>query len=337
MPNLVQEIGSACFADPQSFRAGVAAKCQPVVLRGACAEWPATKAAAQSWISLADYLRQFDTGTSAQAFVGPPSINGRYFYSDDLTAFNFERLSMPLSQALDRMEAAARDPQQPSIYFGSVRAEDHVPRFVEHNHLAIVPSSTGARLWVGNASFVSCHYDTFDNVACVVAGRRRFTLYPPDAVADLYVGPIDFTMAGPPVALAAGSEPGDSRFPKFETIRDRAIIAEIGPGDALYLPKLWWHQVEAIDPLNLLVNYWWDAFSAGPDAPYTAMMLAMIAIGERPAAERAAWSAFFDHYVFRPNGHPLAHLPVERHGILGPLKENYGRIRARVMQTLRGG
>lgn len=336
MPNSVQEITSACFPDSESFRAGVAEKCEPAVLRGFCSDWPATKAAAQSWTWLADYLRQFDTGTAAQAFVGPPSINGRYFYSDDLTAFNFERLSMPLSQALDRMEAAARDPQQPSIYFGSVRAEDHVPRFVEHNRLAIVPSSTGARLWLGNASFVSCHYDTFDNVACVVSGRRRFILYPPDAVADLYVGPIDFTMAGPPVALAVGSEPEDARFPRFETIRDRAIIAELGPGDALYLPKLWWHQVEATDPLNLLVNYWWDAFSAGRDAPYTAMMLAMISIAERPAAERAAWRAFFDHYVFRPNGHPLAHLPADRHGILGPLKENYGRIRARIMQTLRG-
>ncbi len=66
------------------------------------------------------------------------------------------------------------------------------------------------------------------------------------------------------------------------------------------------------------------------------MMLAMIAIAERPPLERVAWRAFFDHYVFRPDGHPLAHLPPERHGILGPVKENYGRIRARVMKTLRG-
>jgi hypothetical protein len=94
--------------------------------------------------------------------------------------------------------------------------------------------------------------------------------------------------------------------------------------------------VEATGDLNMLVNYWWDAFPSGPDAPYTAMMLAMIAIAERPVLERKAWRAFFDHYVFRPEGHPLAHLPAEKHGLLGPLKDNYGRIRARVMQTLRG-
>ncbi len=62
---------------------------------------------------------------------------------------------------------------------------------------------------------------------------------------------------------------------------------ELEAGDALYLPKLWWHKVESLAPLNGLVNYWWDAFSAGPDAPYTSMLLAMIAIAERPVAERA--------------------------------------------------
>jgi hypothetical protein len=134
-----------------------------------------------------------------------------------------------------------------------------------------------------------------------------------------------------------GSEPGDPRYPRFEHARDRALTVELEPGDALYLPKLWWHQVEATEPVNMLVNYWWDAFSIGPDGPYITMMLAMIAIAERPPAERAAWRAFFDHYVFRPKGHPLAHLPEDKHGILGPLRpDNYGRIRSFVMRTLRG-
>jgi hypothetical protein len=178
----------------------------------------------------------------------------------------------------------------------------------------------------------------FDNLACAVAGPRRFTLYPPDAIGNLYVGPIDHTMAGQPVALAVGAGAGDPRFPRFEAIRTQALVAELEPGDALYLPKLWWHQVEAEGSFNMLVNYWWDAFSAGPDAPYTTMMLAMIAIAERPDVERAAWRAFFDHYVFRPDGHPLAHLPDDKHGVLGPLRSgNYGRIRAMVMRLLRGG
>lgn len=334
MPALVQEVDAARFSNPDAFRAEVAEKCEPVILRELCTNWAATRAAARSWKSLTDYLIALDTGARSQAFVGPPSIAGRYFYTEDLSGFNFERVDMSLSEAVARM--APDNPSQPSIYFGSIDADDHVPGFGDQNRLAIVPEPVRPRLWIGSASFVSSHYDTFENVACVVAGRRRFTLYPPQAIHDLYVGPIDFTMAGPPVALAVGSTPGDARYGRFEAIRDHALTADLGPGDAIYLPKLWWHQVEATEPLNLLVNYWWDAFSNGRDGPYPTMLLAMIAIAERPEGERAAWRAFFDHYVFRPDGHPLAHLPPDKHGILGPLDQNYGRIRALVMKALRG-
>jgi hypothetical protein len=336
MSQCVEETDARSLSDAEDFNR-IAAKCEPVILRGICSDWPATKAAAESWETLAAYLASRDSGLPSQAFVGSPSISGRYYYSDDFSGFNFDRVDMPLSDALARMAAAARDPEVSSLYFGSIPADDHVRGFSDDNRLAIIPEHVQPRLWLGNASFVSAHYDTFDNVACVVAGSRRFTLYKPETIGALYPGPIDFTMAGPPVGLAVGSERGDPRFPRFEAVRDQAVVAELEPGDALFLPKLWWHQVEATGGLNMLVNYWWDAFPSGPDAPYTAMMLAMIAIAERPIQERKAWRAFFDHYVFRPDGHPLAHLPAEKHGILGPLKENYGRIRARVMQTLRGG
>jgi Cupin-like domain len=196
----------------------------------------------------------------------------------------------------------------------------------------------GPRVWVGHAANVSPHYDAMDNLACVAVGTRRFTLFAPESISKLYVGPVDNTMAGQPVSLAASLPPDKERFPLFEEIKDQALSAELEPGDALYLPKLWWHKVESMAPFNVLVNYWWDAFSAGPDAPYTSLLLSMITIAERPPAERRAWKALFDHYVFRSNGHPLAHLPAEQHGLLGPLKpDNYGRLRARIMHLLRGG
>jgi len=153
------------------------------------------------------------------------------------------------------------------------------------------------------------------------------------------VGPIDNTMSGATVSLAASAPEGsEGRFPLFEEVRDQALVAELEAGDALYLPKLWWHRVQSSAPFNGLVNFWWDAFSSGPDAPYTALLLAMISIAERPPAERQAWKAFFEHFVFRTKGHPLRHLPPGRHGLLGPLKpNNYARIRARIMHMLRAG
>lgn len=324
--------------DAAAFRREIMAPCQPVVLRGVARDWLVRREAAKDWSRLVSYLSGLDAGHFAEAFVGAPTIAGRYHYGRGLEGFNFQRESLSVGQALQRIEAAAANPSLDSIYLGSLPADDYFPDFAADNPLGFLPSVARPRLWLGNASHVACHYDAFDNLACVVAGRRRFTLYPPDTIGDLYVGPIDHTMAGQPVALAASAAPDDPRYPRFAAAKARALVIEVAPGDGLYLPKLWWHQVEALEPRNLLVNYWWDGFAAGSDAPYAAMMLAMITLAERPEAERKAWRAFFDHYVFRPKGHPLAHLPEEKRGALGSLTgEAYGRIRAVVMRTLRGG
>ncbi len=334
----VREWDGASPPDEATFRREIAEPCRPVVLRQICTGWPVFEAAARSQESLAAYLRGHDSGRKAEVFRGAPAIAGRYHYGENLEGFNFERETLGLNEALARIAECVAEPGRGTLYMGSLPASQHMPGFAADNRLGFLPPDVDPRVWLGNASDVACHYDTFDNLACVVAGKRRFTLYPPDAIGDLYVGPIDHTMAGPPVSLAADSAPGDPRYPQFEAARERALTADLEPGDALYLPKLWWHQVQASEPFNLLVNFWWDAFRAGPDAPYAAMMLAMIAIAERPERERSAWRAFFDHYVFRADGHPLAHLPEERHGILGPLRSgNYGRLRASVMRMLRGG
>lgn len=337
MAGEIFEMEPSRVAEPETFLHEIAERCEPVLLRGACKHWPATRAG-RSWRRLADYLASFDNGVPARAFIGEPRIGGRYFYNEDLEGFNFEQEDVRISEAMKRIGANAEEAGAGTLYVGSLPADDHLPGFADANRLPMLAESIRPRVWIGNASQVACHFDTFENIACVIAGRRRFTLFPPQSISDLYVGPIDNTMAGQPVGLAVGSAPLDPRYPRFERIRDQALVVELEPGDALYLPKLWWHQVEAIGPMNMLVNYWWDAFKQGPDPPYLTMLLAMITLAERPPGERAAWRAFFDHYVFRPNGHPLAHLPESKRGILGPLHpNNYGKIRAFVMQKLRGG
>ena len=323
---------------PQRFQREVVASCRPVVLRGLVAEWPVVQAGRGSAARLRDYLAAFDVGGKVEAYFGNPAIAGKYYYASDLKGFNFERRMMKLLDALQIMVEGLDHPDAPSIYVGSVPTGDSLPGFAAANAMPLLGQGASPRIWLGSRSNVSCHHDTFDNIACVIAGRRRFTLFAPELIGKLYVGPIDNTMAGAPVSLAASADAAQQgTFPLFEEIRSQALEAELEAGDALYLPKLWWHKVESLAPLNGLVNYWWDAFSAGPDAPYTSMLLAMIAIAERPPAERQAWKAFFDHYVFRTNGHPLAHLSPAQHGLLGPLKpDNYARIRARIMHMLRG-
>jgi len=318
------------------FMREVVEPCRPLVLRDLVSAWPAVHSATRSSVDFQEYLRRFDNGREIDVFIGDAAIDGKYYYTDDLKAFNFERRNMSFMAAVTAI-VAERQADAPTVYLGSVPVNDHLPGFAAQNVLPVLPPHIGARIWLGHAANVSAHFDAFDNVACVVAGRRRFTLYPPETIANLYVGPLDHTMAGQPVSLAAAAPPDDERYPLFSAVREQALSAELSPGDALYIPKLWWHQIESLASFNGLVNYWWDAFSSGPDAPYTSLFLSMIAIAERPLPERAAWKAFFDHYVFRSEGHPLKHLPVEQHGILGPLKpDNYAKIRAFVMHRLRG-
>jgi hypothetical protein len=276
-------------------------------------------------------------GRRSRSFRWRASNRREYYYAEDLQGFNFSRVRMRIGEAIERIVATSNRPGERTMYVGSLPTDHYLPGFAAENQLSILKQGIGPRIWLGHASNVSAHYDTMDNVACVVAGERRFTLYAPETIDRLYVGPIDHTMAGQPVSLAASAPPDDERYPLFREVRQQALIAELRPGDAIYIPKLWWHQVEAISPFNALVNYWWDAFSAGPDAPSIALLLSMITIAERPPAERQAWKAFFDHFVFRSKGHPLAHLPESQHGVLGPLRpSNYQKIRALVMQMLRG-
>lgn len=335
MPHAPTEIAGS-HLEPARFQEEVVLACRPVVIRGLVANWPVTQAAQASPRALKEYLRAFDAGGRFEVYFGDPAIAGKYYYNPGLAGFNFERRTMPLLEAMEAIAETVDRPGAKSVYVGSLPAREYLPGFAAGNPMPLLGADTGPRIWLGTASNVSSHYDTFDNLACVIAGRRRFTLYAPELIGRLYVGPIDNTMAGAPVSLAASAPAGSAKdFPLFDEIRDQALQAELQPGDALYLPKLWWHQVESLAAFNGLVNYWWDAFSAGPDLPYTALLFSMITIAERPAGERKAWQAFFDHYVFRSKGHPLAHLPSEQHGLLGPLKDNYSKIRARIVHLLR--
>ncbi|HEX2099716.1 MAG TPA: cupin-like domain-containing protein [Candidatus Synoicihabitans sp.] len=337
MPTTPKEIAAADLTDPEAFVREVAEPCRPVVMRGLVSSWPVVQAGGRSPAEFKDYVSRFGGAGEVEVFIGEPRIEGKYYYGENLQGFNFSRVRMRLGDALDRIVATANREGERTMYVGSLPTEHSLPGFAAENKLAILTPGVAPRIWLGHASNVSAHYDTMDNVACVVTGERRFTLFAPESIGRLYMGPLDHTMAGQPVSLAASAPPDDEKYPLFREIREQALVAELHPGDAIYIPKLWWHQVEATSPFNALVNYWWDAFSAGPDAPSIALLLSMITIAERPPAERQAWKAFFDHFVFRGNGHPLAHLPESQRGVLGPLKpNNYRKIRARVMQMLRG-
>src|SRR3954466_13574886 len=187
------------IAGAEQFLRQVVLPCRPVILRGLVKDWPSVRASA-SPAGFRDYIGRFDAGREMEAFFGAPQIGGKYYYADGLDGFNFERRQMRLSSALDLMVSSLGQAGAASLYAGSLPVQDYLPGFAAENPMPLV--SAAPRIWLGHASHVSAHYDTVDNLACVIAGRRRFTLYAPELIESLYVGPIDNTMAGQPVSLA---------------------------------------------------------------------------------------------------------------------------------------
>ncbi len=318
--------------DPSRFRVEIVPGHEPVVLRGLVSEWPMVRAARRSAEDAAAYVRRFDRGAPVEAFVGPPEIGGRFFYGQDLAGFNFERQRATIADILRFLLGSAGDEQGRSVYVGSTPVPEILPGLAGENPLPML-DGTGAvpRIWIGNATVVSTHFDESDNIACVAAGRRRFTLFPPEQVANLYVGPLDHTMAGQPTSMVRLGAPDFEAHPKFREALAAAQIAELEPGDAIYIPTLWWHHVEALEPFNILVNYWWQDAPPDNGSAFEAMVHAILTIGNLPDYQRNAWRAFFEHYVFRPDGDPAAHLPPDQRGILA---ESTPQLRQRIRQFL---
>ena len=322
--------------DAARFTSDILARNQPVILRGLVADWPAVQAAQTSDLVLADYLRGFERGQLIEAMIGPPAIKGRFFY-DGAQGLNFERRQGTLGLALKTILGLADDPDPPTIYVGSTPIPSILPGFERDNVLPVLGPEVTPRLWVGNAAKIQTHYDMSDNIACVVGGRRRFTLFPPDQVANLYVGPLDFTPAGRPISMVSLEAPDLERYPRFARALDHAEVAELGPGDALYIPAMWWHHVQSFGALNVLVNYWWSQVDTRAGSPFDAFVHALTNVRHLPPAQREAWRALFEHYVFEANGDPAAHLPLEARGVLGELNETVSsEVRTFLLRGLGG-
>ncbi len=310
--------------DARRFHEEIMAASEPAVLRGAGADWPAVHAAATPE-GIADYLKRQDTGATFDIVVGPPEIHGRLFYNDDMTALNFARRPGTISDLADQLLAVSAAAEPPTFAAQAIEARASVPAFVDENRIDLIGKPVSPRLWIGNRVVVSAHHDMFSNIAMVVAGRRRFTLFPPDQVANLHIGPFEFTPAGTPVSLVDFDRPDFDRFPGFDRALEVAQVADLERGDAIYIPYMWWHHVRSLDPFSMLANYWWnDAPAAQPGLqPVDALVHAFLAFSGLPDEQRAAWAPMFAYLLFDKDA--SRHMPPGRSGIRGALSDESKR------------
>jgi len=311
----------------EQFFAQIAPQQQPIVIRGFAKSWPLVASAKQSPQDFVNYLNQFYQGKKSKMVVAPPAANKRFYYNDDMTGVNYvsgeERLDLFLGRLLELIDREVC----PAISMQNSLTSEILPGLVAENRADLFPKLE-PRLWIGNEGIVSAHYDGSDNVACVVAGRRRFVLFPPQQTCNLYPGPLNFTPAGAPTSLVDLNNPDFVRYPLFKQALAEAYSAELGPGDAIYIPMLWWHHVESLEKVNALMNYWWNGSSA-PDAvspsAIDSLNLALLAMRDMTPKQRDAWRCLFDHYLFKQGVDPVSYIPKHQQHILGELSPQYVR------------
>ncbi|MGS0996934.1 cupin-like domain-containing protein [Rhodanobacter sp. FW102-FHT14D06] len=318
MPGVIEEYRGAGQA---LELAGLVDRARPLVIRGLCRDWPMVAWSRQSDTAFAQGLAKLDNGREVDALLMPAGEGGVIGYNANVDGFNYAHHRVSITRGLQRLAAYSRQDNPPGLAMQSALIADCLPGLLEDHAVPFIDKAIQPRIWIGNKVTTPAHFDEYHNVACVACGVRRFTLFAPEQVRNLYVGPLDFAPTGAAIGMARLDRPDDPRYPRLKDALAAAQVAELHPGDAIYIPPMWWHHVESLEQINALVNYWWKPVPAGGDAPATALgclMHCILVFRALPPAERAAWKGLLDHYVFGDDD-PAAHIPAERRGILGAL------------------
>lgn len=324
-------IAEAGAVDHARFHGEIRPAREPVVMRGLALGWPGVAAAKQGDRAIAEYLLGFGPTRNVGGIMLPAEAQGRFFYDADLRGMNFTTHHGRLNAFLGELLRLADEPRPKGVAVQSEKIPELLPGFVEANPMPLVPGVV-PRIWIGNRIRVAPHYDLMENIGVCLAGRRRFTVFPPEQLPNLYAGPFELTPAGTPVSMVDPLAPDLDRYPRYAEAWAHAQQATLEPGDALYLPYAWWHGVDALEPVSILVNYWWNEAPEGSGGGYDALLHAMLAYRHLPADERAVWRMMFEHYIFG-EADPAAHLPPHAKGMMGPPSPRlFGQMRAMLKQ-----
>ena len=312
----------------------------PVILRGLVSDWSLVQAGKESPGKAMDILQGHSSGKPVGVYIAPPETRARFFYNQDCTGFNYQSKHLQLSEIFAQIREAQNNPDRSYYYMNSLTLDNCFPGLREHNdlsfdHQVFTRNKPLSKVWVGTESIAAAHYDVPSNLACCVLGARRFTLFPPEQIHNLYPGPLEPTPGGQVITMVDLKNPDFERFPRARQALEAAVVVDLQPGDAVYYPSMWWHQVEALSPFNIMINFWWLTSPAHMGNPMDIVMHAILGLRDRPEAEKNAWRQVFEYYIFGQAETPREHLPVNIQGALGDMDaDSIRRLRALVKNKL---
>lgn len=299
---------------------------QPFVMKGFAKHWHIVKSGLNSPNDLRKNALQLNEAISVTRILAEEK--SRMFYNPDMTGMNFGVASLSLDDCLRRMQETADNGKDDSPDYAAqcVPVAKYFPQILNNIDNPLVEKGLEPFIWFGNRVIVAPHFDETDNIAVVAAGRRRFTLFPPQQTKNLYIGPLDFNPAGQAISLVNILKPDLDAHPKYAEAYKHGLSVELAPGDAIYIPTPWWHHVQSLSPFNVLINYWWSQNDFGTAKPLGALLHAIQAFRTLPKPQQEAFKALLDYYVFDEPNASREHIPEHAHGWLGELDDEKRRV-----------
>lgn len=225
--------------------AAVAGSREPVVFRGLAAAWPALS----RWT--AAYLGGLVGDRSVEVVVGDREGYAPVFRS------------MGLAEFFARWQASV---EGAALYLKEFDLFAALPSLAGDCDFSPLERA-GARAWrygwVSQAGGrTNLHHDLLDNTLTQIAGEKVVTLMPPACAPDVYPSPKFDAFAR--LSLVDAFAPDLARFPRYRAALAQERRVELVPGDAVYIPRGWWHTARSLSPSISLAGFWasrWDVAS----------------------------------------------------------------------------
>lgn len=220
----VRGISSETFLD-QYYAPG-----RPVVIEGEMDGW----AALERWNP--GYLRDL-IGSAEVEFQGGRTGSANFeLYKDN------HRQVMPFDGFVDLITARGR-PNDAYItaYNSGSNGTALAPLRGDLGQLDRYLASSDGMAWIGaGGTFTPLHFDLTNNLLAQIVGHKQLILVPPSETRKLYHRQHVFSdvrdLTDPEQLL---------KYPLAESAR--SFDVDLGPGDLLYIPVGWWHQVVSLD------------------------------------------------------------------------------------------
>jgi hypothetical protein len=236
--SMASSIPRRAGVSPQIFLEAYYAANRPVVLAGEMAGWPAL----DRWTP--EYLKHVVGSREVEVQANRAADED---FERNMTA---HRSHMPFDAFIDRISAPnAGNDVYLTAWNSASNAEALSPLQADLGSLdkLLIGGEVGqgatsqGMMWIGPAgTFTPLHHDLTNNLLLQIRGRKMVLLVEPADTDRLYNDHHVYSR------IRDLTEPGlVDRFPKLEGLRVHQVL--LTPGEALFIPLGWWHQVRALD------------------------------------------------------------------------------------------